>query len=135
MTRPITAMFPKGILMIGRFMLLSIFGIMFRYYDIKQHVFQLPEHHLSGTAYDMIYVICGLLLISKRIRYVRIALLIIAAIIVFSISKVLSGQMPFDTSAHIVFFILSLVLHIFFFIYISTKINQYTNKTKIDSEV
>lgn len=131
MTHPRTSTFPKGILMIGRFMLLSILSIIFTYYDSTEHVFHVPDHHLIKTIFNIIYITCGLLLISKRLDYVRAALFIIAAIMVSRIIMVIIGQTPIVSTLNIIFFTLGLGLHIFFFVYIRRKINQYNKDSQL----
>lgn len=125
MPPPNATAFPKGILMIGRFMILFVFSIVFRYYDIKLRVFQLPDYHLFDTGYNLVYIACGLLLLSKKTHYIRISLFIIAAIIALKIILIITGHSPIATTLNITFAVLFFVIHIFFFVYIRTKINQY----------
>lgn len=120
-----TPSFPNGILMIGRFMLLSVFSIIFRYFSAEHLTFQVPDGHLVDTAYNLVYLSCGLLLISKQIKFVKIALLLILIIIVRRIAMTAFGEIPLITPVHYAFFLVFLVLHVFFFVYIRNEINKY----------
>ncbi len=129
MTQSTTTSFPKGILMIGRFMLLSILSIISRYYDIRNHIFQIPDYHFINTTLDVLFIIGGLLLLSKKVEYVRIVPLIIGITLFCRvIMTIISGNM---TSSRIIFIILGIALDVFFIIYILKQLNLYINKTTI----
>ncbi|MBC8051492.1 MAG: hypothetical protein H7Y13_00335 [Sphingobacteriaceae bacterium] len=115
--------FPKGILMIGRFMVLSILGILFRYYDIKQQGLKIPQNHLYNSALNIMYIICGLLLLSKKKNLIHAALVIIAAFLLNGIVKAITN--PINGSGAAAVFVFSLSLHTFFFVYIWLKSKRY----------
>jgi hypothetical protein len=126
MSDKITNIFPKGLLMLGRFFTLSLLSIFFRYFDVKHFAYRIPDNHFTSTVFSLMYLVAGLLLLSKKVEYIRIVPYIIGVGLIYRVILILVDRQI--TTNKMILLSIGIAFNIFLIFYIYKSLALYKQR-------